>query len=350
MPDVLRFSAPRHVELVDLPSPPLEPDTVRVRTLVSGISAGTEMSAYRGSNPYLHGTWDPEMHLFDTSATQELSYPLDGWGYSEVGEVVEVGPLGDRWAGTVSVGDRVWGIWGHRAEHVIPVERVAGHQIDPALDPAVGTFNRVAAVALNAVLCSEATIGTTVAVVGQGVIGLLATRFAAMTGARVIAVESVPLRRDMARRMGASEVIEPSADVARRVRRAAGAPGGLDAAIELSGTYPGLQSAISLVGPDGIVAAAGFYQGPGALALGTEFHHNRVDLRASQIGSAPRYLHARWTRERLHETAARLLHDSADLVTALVTDRFAFADAAAAYERVDTSPADILQVVLEMAS
>jgi len=31
---------------------------VRLRTLYSGISAGAELTAYRGSNPYLHKRWD----------------------------------------------------------------------------------------------------------------------------------------------------------------------------------------------------------------------------------------------------------------------------------------------------
>ena len=46
--------------------------------------------------------------------------------------------------------------------------------------------------------------------------------------------------------------------------------------------------------------AAGFYQGPAtALALGEEFHHNRVTLVLSQIGSLPTVLRGRWSRQRL---------------------------------------------------
>lgn len=348
MPEVLRFAGPKQVQLVDLPSPELGPDTVRVRTVVSGISAGTEMSAYRGSNPYLHGTWDSSLNLFDTARTDELAYPLDGWGYSEVGEVVELGPLSEPWQDTIAVGDLVWGIWGHREENVVPVERVAGHQMPADIDPAVGTFNRVAAVALNAVLAAEVSLGSTVAVVGQGVIGLLATRFAAMAGAEVVAVEGAPMRQEWASKMGAAHVVAPSANLAREVRDLTSAKSGLDAAIELSGTYPGLQSSLALVGTEGIVAAAGFYQGQGAVTLGTEFHHNRVDLRSSQIGAVARNKALRWTRERLHTTAGELLAKSADLVAGLVTHRFAFADAAEAYELVDTQPGQILQVVLEM--
>src|SRR5262249_46341513 len=91
MPRVVRFAAPRVAEVVDEAERPLGHDDVRLRTLFSGISAGTELTAYRGSNPYLAKQWDNDRRLFiDGEASRE--YPLDGWGYEEVGEVAEVGP------------------------------------------------------------------------------------------------------------------------------------------------------------------------------------------------------------------------------------------------------------------
>ena len=82
---------------------------------------------------------------------------------------------------------------------------------------------------------------------------------------------------------------------------------GADRVIELTGAYPALHQAIRVAGVGGTVVAAGFYQGPAAaLALGEEFHHNRVTLVSSQIGGVPAALRGRWTRERLHETVMTL--------------------------------------------
>ena len=93
MPSILRFAAPRSVEVVDAPAVDLRPGEIRVRTLYSGISAGTEMTAYRGTNPYLTSAWDADVRLFRGAQAQgQMGYPLDGWGYSEVGRVVEVAP------------------------------------------------------------------------------------------------------------------------------------------------------------------------------------------------------------------------------------------------------------------
>ena len=99
---------------------------MRVRTWYSGISAGTELTAYRGSNPYLTRTWDAERRLFVEGAPT-FAYPVEGWGYSEVGEVVEVADGRDR---RPPSGDLVYGIWGHRSEAVLPAARGRRARVD----------------------------------------------------------------------------------------------------------------------------------------------------------------------------------------------------------------------------
>jgi hypothetical protein len=56
----------------------LAPGTVRVRTELSVISPGTEMT-YIGrdaSNPYLHKTWDPDLRIF---TAEPLGSPDQSW-------------------------------------------------------------------------------------------------------------------------------------------------------------------------------------------------------------------------------------------------------------------------------
>ena len=89
MPDIVQFTAPGRVELIETDAAPLVPGSVRIATWYSGISAGTELTAYRGTNPYLTSTWDTERRLF-VPGEPSFGYPVQGWGYSEVGQVVEV--------------------------------------------------------------------------------------------------------------------------------------------------------------------------------------------------------------------------------------------------------------------
>ena len=213
MHHVMRFVGPRAVDVAEVDSPPLKPGEVRVRTIASGVSAGTELTAYRGTNPYLTSTWDPDLKLFRDAHPDSPSYPLEGWGYSEVGEVVEVSDSGaDVQADDVVVGDVVWGIWGHRSEGVVAASLIRRHQLPDGMDPVAGCFVRVGAIALNAVLAADAGIGDTVAVFGQGVIGLLATYFAQLSGCTVIAVDGIEGRRKAAADMGAHHVLAPDAD------------------------------------------------------------------------------------------------------------------------------------------
>ncbi|UNT00004.1 zinc-binding alcohol dehydrogenase [Streptomyces tubbatahanensis] len=346
MERVVQFTGPRTVEVAEHESEPLPPGHVRVRTRYSGISAGTELTAYRGTNPYLTRTWDPESRLFTDDAAG-ISYPVVGWGYSEVGEVTEVSPeLADA-PGLPQVGDLAWGIWGHRSEGIVPAARMAGHRLPDGLDPLAGAFARVGAIAYNAVLGADIHLGEDVAVFGQGVIGLLTTRLAQLNGARVSAVDALDSRLEHARTHGATTTLNARTDsVAERLREATEGRGA-DAAIEISGAYPALHEALRSVAVGGRVVAAGFYQGDGAgLRLGDEFHHNRAHLVCSQIGGVPQALDGRWSVERLQRTFLRLVGEGRVDVASLVSHVLPVADAAQAYELLDERPGEALQMVL----
>src|SRR4051794_11727303 len=290
MPEVVSFAAPYDVSLVPFDAPPLVPGAVRVRSWYSGVSAGTELSAYRGSNPYLTRTWDAGRRLFVEGAPS-FAYPVQGWGYSEVGEVVEVAEDVARPA----VGDVGHGIWGHRSEAVLPAVAVAG-RLWSGQGPPSGAFAPVGSVALHPPLAADVRLGDRVAVFGQGVIGLLATRLAVLAGAEVVAVDGIETRLEAALAMGATHVVrahEPGG--AGAVVRAWSGGDGVDSAIELSGSDRALHEAVRSVVLDGTVAASGFYQGGAPhLRLGEEFHHNRVRMVASQMSGTPVALGHRW--------------------------------------------------------
>ena len=338
---VVELIKPRDVGLREYPTPEPAAGEVRVRTLYSGISAGTELSMYRGTNPYLSKRWDSEAALF-LPGQVTLSYPVDAWGYSEVGEI---DALGDGATG-LQVGEVVWGAWSHRSHAVLPAEALLDQVLPAGLDPVVGTFDRVGAVALNAVLASGACIGETVVVFGLGVIGLLATQLLGCQGLDVIAVDTAPHRLELARKFGATPLSARHGDLAIAVRDLTQGRGA-DRVIELTGAYPALHQAIRVAGVGGTVIAAGFYQGPAtALALGEEFHHNRVTLISSQIGSLPLALRDRWSRERLYRTVIQLCAagrlDPLPLVSHVIPAR----SATEAYRLIDSAPSDLLQVIL----
>ncbi|MGH8308729.1 MAG: oxidoreductase, partial [Steroidobacteraceae bacterium] len=62
-PAALVLNAPRSLAFLPLATAPLGADEVRIRTLYSGISAGTELSQYRGTNPFMHRRFDEASRL-----------------------------------------------------------------------------------------------------------------------------------------------------------------------------------------------------------------------------------------------------------------------------------------------
>lgn len=334
---MVEFAGPRHVRVVDCEREPLPPGHVRVRTHYSGISAGTELTAYRGTNPYLTRVWDPDERLFHEKDGGGVTYPIAGWGYSEVGEIVE-GP---------GEGRLVCGIWGHRSEGVIPAEKA--HPVPDGVDPVSASFARVGAIAFNAILSANIHLGETVAVFGQGVLGLLVTRLAGLNGGTVVAVDGLAGRRAAALRHGAAAALVPGKAAEEIRRRTAGL--GADVAVEISGVYAALHEAVRAVAPGGRVVASGFYQGDGVgLRLGEEFHHNRVQLVCSQIGGVPPELSPRWSPARLQAAfLAQLVAGTVD-ARGLVSHLVPAAAAASAYELLDTRPEEALQVILDFTS
>ena len=75
----------------------------------------------------------------------------------------------------------------------------------------------------------------TVAIFGQGPVGLSATMFAAQLGARVIAVDISPYRLNLARELGASEVIDSSSHDAEQIIRELTSGEGAECTLDATG-------------------------------------------------------------------------------------------------------------------
>src|SRR5688572_2447755 len=90
-PSALVLNAPRSLAFAPLEATPLAADQVRIRTLFSGVSAGTELSQYRGTNPFMQRRWDERTRLFVAADSPSWPYPVRNLGYEEVGEIVEIG-------------------------------------------------------------------------------------------------------------------------------------------------------------------------------------------------------------------------------------------------------------------
>jgi threonine dehydrogenase-like Zn-dependent dehydrogenase len=111
-------------------------------------------------------------------------------------------------------------------------------------------------------------IGDTVVVFAQGPIGLCATAGAKLRGATtIIAVDTLPERLDMAKRMGADVAIDfKNTDPVQEIMRLTGGRG-VDVAIEALGTQQTFESCLRVLKPGGVLSSLGVYSGKLTLPL-----------------------------------------------------------------------------------
>jgi 2-desacetyl-2-hydroxyethyl bacteriochlorophyllide A dehydrogenase len=340
MPQEFVLTAPRAIAFRDYDEPLLGPDQVRVRALVSGIKTGTEMALYKGATPFLNSRFDPDYRLFLPAEAGAL-YPctLGSW---MAGEVVEKGSAVTE----LSVGDRVHGGMAHRptnvrrASELHPVPRGISLETEVFVDPAL--------FALQAVHDAAIKVGDRVAVFGMGAIGLLAIQIARMNGAEtVIAVDPLAARLELARSYGADAVVNPLAGDTGLAVKDLTERKGVDAAIEISGATSALQHAIRCVRQEGLVVAASYYKEAGALALGAEWHHNRVTMRSSMaVWGCSHRSYPLWDLKRVETTAIRLLESGRLRTEGMITHRFPYAEAPAAYRLLDTHAEKTIKILL----
>ena len=345
MGKVVVFTEPKTVGLESYEDRLLKSQEVRLRTLYSGISAGTELTAYRGSNPYLHKQWDSARKLFIPAEQPTLSYPVSGWGYEEIGEVIEVGSE----VNDVSIGDVIFGTWGHRTHHIVGEDYARARVQAKSLDAIFGLFSQIGAIALNGVHDARIRIGETVAVFGMGTLGQIVGQLAKKSGATVVGVDRFKKRLEIAQQSGAADIVlnADEGEVAERIR-AITDNRGVDVAIEGTGSSLALNQAIRSVSYSAKVIALGFFQGEAAgLFLGEEFHHNRINIVGSQIFGTDPELTYRWNQLRLVQTFMRLQAEGTINLKSIITHIVPFEDAGEAFRILDQEPENALQVVLD---
>lgn len=307
---------------------PLRAGTFQVRTRYSGISAGTELSYVKGTNPYLHATWRPDLGLFQPGEPA-AGYPVSGPGYMEVAEVVATR------SPAVTEGTLVAMAYGHRTGYLADPLTDRFVPLPADIDPLLGIYvAHMGPTCANGLLHAAADLygadvrtlgdgvrGRRVAVLGAGVVALLTALFARHhQAASVVVVDPTPQRRAVAAALGL-ETLDPVARdpaVVLKTRWPHGAGDrGADVVFQCRGQASALHLALRLLRPQGTVVDLAFYQaGADELRLGEEFHHNGLGLRCAQIGRVPRGLAPAWDRERLSAETVSLLRAYGDALRA----------------------------------
>jgi NADPH:quinone reductase-like Zn-dependent oxidoreductase len=350
-------SAPGRLEITEEEGAPAGAGQFRVRTLFSGISAGTELSFVKGTNPALHASFDPVLGLFGGPPADP--YPVTRLGYMEVARVEQ-----SRTA-AVAEGAVVAMTYGHRTGYLGDPLRDRVVALPGDLDPLLGIYvAHMGPICANGLLHAAADLrgtdvrsladgvaGRRVAVTGAGVVGLLTALFAKAHGAAsVVVLDPTPGRRAVAEAVGLDtlDVTDRSAFMLKTSWRHLADDRGADVVFQCRGQASALNLALRLLRPQGTVVDLAFYQGGAdAVRLGEEFHHNGLGLRCAQIGRVPRGLAPTWDRERLSAETVALLRAYGESVRKhLVTAVLPFDEAPALLDDLAHRRRQELQAVL----
>jgi len=298
--------APGRAELRAEALPPPAAGEVRVRTLHSAVSRGTEGLVFRGEVP--------------ASEIQRMRAPFQAgdfpapvkYGYISVG-VVEAGPPDLN-------GRTVFCLHPHQTRYNVPADAV--HPLPDGLPAPRAVLAAQMETAVNALWDAAPRLGDRIAVVGGGTVGLLVAWLAArLPGCAVELVDTALGRAGIAARLGACFALPDEATP------------DADLVIHASGQGAGLATALRLAAFEATVIELSWYGSRiVGVPLGEAFHARRLTLKSSQVGQVAAAQRSRWTHRRRLALALSLLADP--VLDALITDSAPFDDLPQVLERL----------------
>ncbi|MES2842762.1 MAG: zinc-binding alcohol dehydrogenase [Pseudomonadota bacterium] len=275
--------SPGRAEIRDETLPPMGGDEVRVRTLHTGVSRGTEGLVFRGEVPASEA-----QRMRAPFQVGEFPGPVK-YGYVNVG-VVEAGPAG-------LLGRTVFCLYPHQTVYQVPAHAVVPLPSGVPAERAVLAANLETAI--NALWDAAPRLGDRIAVVGGGTLGLLVAWLAArLPGCDVQVIDTEASRADIAAALGAGFAVP---DQAR---------GDADLVVHTSGQGAGLAAALRLAAFEATVLELSWYGNRAvSVPLGEAFHSQRLTLKSSQVGHVATAQRGRWSHRRRLELALSLLTD-----------------------------------------
>ncbi len=357
MKAVLTSSKTGEIAVHDIPSPEALPGGIVVRTHFSVISSGTERAKVEMGEKSLVGKAMARPDL----VRQVVDYArVHGMreAYHKVRNRLEgLAPLGYSCSGVVlaagegvsefRAGDRVAcggaGYANHSEVNFIP-RNLAVH-VPEAVPLEHAAISTIGAIAMQGLRQAEVRFGETVAVIGAGLVGILAVQLAKAAGCRVVAIDINPERVRRAMELGAHAGFlagEPRiAELVKSFSRY-----GADVALITAATRSSepLETATKLlrdrgraviVGDIGLdVPRAMLYEKELSVVMSRSYGPGRYDAAYEEKGMDYPVGYVRWTEKRNMEAFVDYLARGAINVAPLMERQCAVEEAAAAYEEI----------------
>jgi predicted dehydrogenase/threonine dehydrogenase-like Zn-dependent dehydrogenase len=370
MRQVLQSLSDGRTTLAEVPAPEAAPGALLIRTTRSLVSAGTErMLVEFGRAGWLERVRrQPEAvrQVLDKIRTDGLLPTVDAvrskldrplpLGYCNVGVVTRVGADVQGFA----LGDRVVSNGPHAEWVSVPRNLCARVPDGVADDEAV--FTVLGAIALQGVRLAVPTLGESFAVIGLGLIGLLTVQLLRANGCRVFGIDPDARKCALAREFGADALLlargEDVLVAAESFTRGLGMDGVLITAATAS-NEPVSQAArmcrqrgrIVLVGVAGLtLERADFYQKELSFQVSCSYGPGRYDPDYEERGHDYPAGFVRWTEQRNFQAVLEMMRSRQLDVRPLISHRFPFDAAPAAYELLTNGREPYVGILLDYAA
>jgi threonine dehydrogenase-like Zn-dependent dehydrogenase len=280
---VVYIEEPCRMKIDSITLPELKPNQILVKTHQASV-CGSERYFYRGITvrPQDEARGEPGVQR-GSEAGSTHTYPIGPLGHEGGGTVIEIGSAVDEYlgGGKVKIGDRVGSLlyptytdyWVTDPAHVQPVPEGVSFQVGCLYEP-LGC-------AVWAALYMGVKLGDIVAVNGAGFAGNIILQGAIKSGAsRVIAVDVVKAKLQIARELGADHTINASEEDPVEVINDLTDGEGVDVAIDaVGGTGIGISQALGMVRHNGILAIYGDNYAPVKEFCFHRFHEDSLEIR-----------------------------------------------------------------------
>lgn len=355
MKQVLQNMRDGKTSVQEVPAPAARPGMALVQTAVSLVSAGTERMLVTFAEKNLLGKAQARPDLMRQvlekarregvlstvqAAFNRLDQPMT-LGYSSAGTIMETG----KGLEGFKAGDRVACAGGGYAVHaeyaVVPKNLLA--LLPPEVDFEQAAFSTLGAIALHGFRLARPQLGERVAVIGLGLLGLLAVEIAQAAGCAVFGIDLSLERVRLAEQIGARAVARDAAEeTGRNFTQGRGfdvvlicADTSSDDPVALAGTLARDRGQVVAIGAVGLqIPRKIYYDKELKFQVSRSYGPGRYDPTYEEAGHDYPYGFVRWTEGRNLEAFVELLASDKLKLQPLITHRFPIERAPEAYELI----------------
>ncbi len=369
MRQILQNLKTGEVEIADIPVPSVRTGHLLIRTTKSLISLGTErMLLEFGRAGWINKARqqpDKVKQVIQKINTDGLKPTLDSvfnkldqpipLGNSNAGVVIEVG----KDVSGFKVGDRIASNGSHAEVVCLPVNLCA--KIPDNVDDVTASFTVLSAIALQGIRLINPTLGESVAVMGLGLIGLLASQILRANGCRVIGFDFDKSKVDIARKFGAEaySLTEGVGPVHTALAFSKG--DGVDAVLITASTKSNdpirqapkmcrKRGRVVLVGVVGLeISREDFYKKEISFQVSCSYGPGRYETNYEKKGLDYPIGYVRWTEQRNFQTVLQIMADGQIKTNDLISSIIPIYEANKAYDIV-SSKDNVLGILLDYDS